>query len=123
MDSRDTINRRDFLVRTAGAAGTTSALVSPAHAQTSDPPPFHQPLIDSWKKPVSDVADVDLAKVAPELASESVKERHQIYCFLLMKLLVRFWNGNKRGPLGEYPRRVAQREAREPTHRYRGDMI
>ena len=43
-----------------------------------------------------------------------------------MKLMVRFWNGNKRGPLGSYPRRVKQMEAvqpLQPTQRYRGDMI
>ena len=43
-----------------------------------------------------------------------------------MKLIVRFWNGNKRGPLGTYPLRGRQiepaRRAGKPQ-RYRGDMI
>jgi tRNA(Arg) A34 adenosine deaminase TadA len=124
MRNRDGVNRRDFLVTTAGAATTASALtgasLTPAHGQAPGAPPFHEPLIDYWKKPVSDLAQV---KLPDELEKVSVQERHQIYCFLLMKLMVRFWNGNKRGPLGDYPRRVAQREARDPTHRYRGDMI
>jgi tRNA(Arg) A34 adenosine deaminase TadA len=40
-----------------------------------------------------------------------------------MKLIVRFWNGNKRGPLGSYPQRVKQMKAAQPTQRHRGDMI
>jgi tRNA(Arg) A34 adenosine deaminase TadA len=127
MDGDSTINRRDFLVTTAGAAGTTGALtglpLTPAYGRETPPPPFHEPLIEYWEQPVSDVAEVDLKKAAPELADPAVRERHQIYCYLLMKLMVRFWNGNKHGPLGGYPLRVEQREAQDPTNRYRGDMI
>jgi tRNA(Arg) A34 adenosine deaminase TadA len=123
MSDRDRINRRDFLVTTAGAAGTASVTAISASAQSQpskDPPPFHDPLIEYWRKPVSDVVDVD-ARLPSELQSDAVKERHQIYSALLMKLMVRFWNGNKRGPFGEYPRRAAQREP--GSARYRGDMI
>jgi tRNA(Arg) A34 adenosine deaminase TadA len=111
------------------AAATAAVLDAPgalAQAPSCPPPPVldgQDPLAQYWQKQVCELASVDLAKAAPELASAAVKERHQIYCFLLMKLIVRFWNGNKHGPLGEYPRRVAQREARDPTNRYRGDMI
>jgi len=59
--------------------------------------------------------NVDFGAAAPELANEAVKERHQIYCHLLMKLMVRFWNGNKRGPFGSYPRRIKQIEAVQPV--------
>jgi tRNA(Arg) A34 adenosine deaminase TadA len=43
-----------------------------------------------------------------------------------MKLIHRFWNGNKHGPLGSYPLRTKQMEPPAPTastQRYRGDMI
>ncbi len=41
-----------------------------------------------------------------------------------MKLIHRFWNGNKRGPLGTYPLRVDQKDPVQQTpQRYRGDMI
>jgi tRNA(Arg) A34 adenosine deaminase TadA len=46
-----------------------------------------------------------------------------------MKLITRFWNGNKRGPLGSYPLRAAQIEpiqsngAGQPTQRYSGDVV
>jgi tRNA(Arg) A34 adenosine deaminase TadA len=68
--------------------------------------------------------DVDLRRAAPELTEEGAKERHQIYCYLLMKLIVRFWNGNKRGPVGAYPWRAKQIDpaAQPPNQRYRGDM-
>jgi tRNA(Arg) A34 adenosine deaminase TadA len=132
MSDRDQINRRDFIVTTAGAAGSASALagatLTPAQAQTSPPPGFadQPPFAKNWAKPLREVVQVDLSAAAPELANEAVRERHRIYCHLLMKLMVRFWNGNKRGPLGSYPRRVKQMEAvqpAQPTQRYRGDMI
>jgi len=43
-----------------------------------------------------------------------------------MKLIVRFWNGNKRGSLGTYPLRQGQidrPQLPEKPQRYRGDMI
>ena len=44
-----------------------------------------------------------------------------------MKLMKRFWNGNKRGPVGLYPGREKQKEANQDanakTFRYRGDMV
>ena len=132
MSDRDQINRRDFIVTTAGAAGTASALagatLGPAQAQPSPPPGFvdQPPFANNWAKPLSEVVHIDLSAAAPELGNEAVRERHRIYCHLLMKLMVRFWNGNKRGPLGSYPRRVKQMEAvqpTQPTQRYRGDMI
>ena len=132
MSDRDRINRRDFIVTTAGVAGGASALASAtqaqAQAQASPPPGFvDQPTFaKNWAKPLREVVQIDLSAAAPELASEAVQERHRIYCHLLMKLMVRFWNGNKRGPLGSYPRRVKQMEAVQPvqpTQRYRGDMI
>jgi hypothetical protein len=55
-----------------------------------------------------------------------VQERHHIFCYLLMKLIARFWNGNKHGPVGIYPQRALQIDAGQPTQgprRYRGDMI
>ena len=97
-------------------------------AQASPPPGFvdQPPFAKNWAKPLREVVQIDLSAAAPELASEAVQERHRVYCHLLMKLMVRFWNGNKRGPLGSYPRRVKQMEAVQPvqpTQRYRGDMI
>ena len=132
MSDRDQINRRDFIVTTAGVAGSASALagatLTTAEAQTSPPAGFdaQEPFAKNWAKPLREVVQVDPIVAAPELANEAVKERHRIYCHLLMKLMVRFWNGNKRGPLGSYPRRAKQMEAVQPvqpTQRYRGDMI
>ena len=85
-----------------------------------------QVVADYWGKQLSEVADVDPVKATPELATETVKERHRIYCYLLMKLICRFWNGNKRGPVGLYPRREKQKQSGQDPNakvfRYRGDM-
>src|SRR5262249_27774411 len=92
MSDRDQINRRDFIVTTAGVAGGASALaggtIAPAPAQTTPPLPSgideHSPLGQYWQKPVAElVGRVDLNAHVPELSNESVKERHRIYCFLL----------------------------------------
>src|ERR1700751_6369858 len=132
MSDRDRINRRDFIVTTAGVAGGASALagaaLGQAQPQARPPPAFvnQPPFAKNWAKPLREVVQIDLSAAAPELASEAVQERHRVYCHLLMKLMVRFWNGNKRGPLGSYPRRVKQMEPVTPvqaTQRYRGDMI
>ena len=92
------------------------------------PPGFKDqiPLQNNWDKPLREVVEIDPGRIPPELATEAGKERHKIYCYLLMKLIVRFWNGNKRGPLGSYPWRAKQTEPAsplQPTMRYRGDMI
>jgi tRNA(Arg) A34 adenosine deaminase TadA len=140
MEQRDKMNRRDFLVQTAGAASTatalTAAVATPAHGQTpppagSDSPPIgfvdQQTFKDNWPKPLRDIVKVDLVKWAPELSDPAVQERHRIYSYLLMKLIHRFWNGNLHGPVGFYPRRAKQlaepAPAGAPGGRYRGDMI
>jgi tRNA(Arg) A34 adenosine deaminase TadA len=130
MSDHDELNRRDFIVTTAGVAGGVTALagmvVAPAQAQTPPPPGFadQDPINQYWNKQLRDIVSVDLGKDAPELADDAVKERHRIYCHLLMKLIVRFWNGNKRGPVGSYPLRERQIEAQlAQGKRYRGDMI
>ena len=128
MSEGGNLNRRDFLVNTTGAAGAAGALagISPALGQTPQIPPGfadQAPLKKYWELKLGDIVDVDLTRDAPELANEAVKERHRIYCYLLMKLINRFWNGNKRGPLGDYPQRVKQLESAQAPGRYKGDMI
>lgn len=133
MSDQDKVNRRDFIVTTAGVAGAASALAAgtSALAQTDPPKGFdaQPPFKENWVKPLSQVVDVNFDKDARELQQEAVKERHRIYCHLLMKLITRFWNGNKRGPFGSYPLRAGQiepiqsSEPPQPTRRYRGDMI
>jgi hypothetical protein len=65
-------------------------------------------LADAWTKQLSEIVDFDPKNEARELANPAVQERHRIYCFLLMQLVYRFWNGNKHGPLGRYPYRAEQ---------------
>jgi tRNA(Arg) A34 adenosine deaminase TadA len=133
MDKDGDINRRDLIVKTAGvgAAGALAqAGVSSALADTTPPPGFadQPPLKDNWNRQLNQIVDVD-AKIrddAPELKEQGGRERHRIYCYLLMKLVHRFWNGNKKGPLGRYPLRARQLDrAQVPPDpaRYRGDMI
>jgi tRNA(Arg) A34 adenosine deaminase TadA len=142
MDDRDQVNRRDFIATTAGAAGVATTLAgTAAFAQPAPvgPPPKElpapagfqdqKPIRKYWNRPLNEIVEINPADTAPELATEAGKERHKIYCYLLMKLIVRFWNGNKRGPLGSYPWRAKQTEPvspaqpPQPTVRYRGDMI
>ena len=125
----DTINRRDFLLKTAEAAGTAGALggatLAAAQAQTLPPQGFadQPPFAERWEKPLRDIVNVPRA---PELENDAVKERHRIYCYLLMALIQRFWNGNKHGPIGIYPGRANQKEPNQAPNaavfRYRGDM-
>jgi len=131
MGSEDEINRRNLIVGTAGAIGAVagSTLVAgSAEAAQPLPPGFadQEPLKKFWDKELNQVVAVDLTKDAPELAEPAAQERHRIYSYLLMKLIHRFWNGNKRGPLGTYPQRGKQLDrAQVPADpkRYRGDMI
>ena len=135
MNDQNKVNRRDFIATTTAAAGAASALgaatLTPATAQSllAPPPEFdtQPPLIENWNRQLGDLVDVsfNIGRDAPELSHPAVRERHKIYCYLLMKLIVRFWNGNKRGPLGTYPlrRRKDRRRCRKSRQRYRGDMI
>jgi tRNA(Arg) A34 adenosine deaminase TadA len=70
------------------------------------------------------VVHVDYDRDAKDLKDPAAQERHRIYCYLLMKLIVRFWNGNKNGPIGIYPQREAQlaEKGADDTRRYKGDM-
>jgi len=128
------INRRDLIVRTTGA-GVAGALaeagVAPALAHSSEPPPGfadQKPLRDNWSRQLQEIVDVNaqIRTDAPDIAEPAGRERHRIYCYLLMKVIHRFWNGNKRGPLGQYPLRSLQIDrAQMPAfpRRYRGDMM
>jgi len=139
------INRRDLIIKTAGigAAGALAGTdISSAADGTKLPPGFadQEPLVENWSRQLNQIVDVD-AKIredAPDLKEEGGRERHRIYSYLLMKLIYRFWNGNKNGPLGRYPlrreqldsaqspeadRKLAGMEGREVPFRYRGDMI
>jgi tRNA(Arg) A34 adenosine deaminase TadA len=136
MTDQNKVNRRDFIATTTVAAGAASALggavLTPASAQSllAPPPGFdaQKPLIENWNRQLGDLVDVGFGihRDAPELAHDAVKDRHRIYCHLLMKLIVRFWNGNKRGPLGTYPlrqRQVDRPQLPEKPVRYRGETI
>ncbi len=135
MGDQEKVNRRDFIATSAAAAGAASALsagaITPALAQSPLMPPpgfdIQTPMIENWNRQLGDLVEVKLniLKDAPELTNEMAKERHRIYCYLLMKLIHRFWNGNKRGPVGTYPLRQQQidlTEASGKPQRYRGDM-
>jgi tRNA(Arg) A34 adenosine deaminase TadA len=133
MSAGKEIDRRRFLATSAAVAGATGTLVgtaSAAHAQTqcAEPPPLEEgfnlsapPLVDNWRRQLGDVTQVNFDKEADELNNPAIRERHQIYSYLLMKLIHRFWNGNKNGPVGTYPQRTAQLE-KGRTDRYRGDI-
>jgi tRNA(Arg) A34 adenosine deaminase TadA len=134
MGTERDINRRDLIVRTTGA-GVAGALaeagVAPALAHSSEPPPGfadQKPLRDNWSRHLQEIVDVNaqIRTDAPDITEPAGRERHRIYCYLLMKVIHRFWNGNKRGPLGQYPLRSQQIDrAQMPAfpRRYRGDMM
>jgi tRNA(Arg) A34 adenosine deaminase TadA len=135
--SSEGVDRREFLTKSAavaGAAGGSMGAVAAAQAQAQcpePPPPLPEleegfnlsapPLVANWPRRVGDMAQVDFDKEANELNEPAVQERHHIYSYLLMKLIHRFWNGNKNGPVGTYPQRSAQLEQGR-TDRYRGDI-
>src|SRR5258706_15528817 len=102
-------NRRDFIVTTAGSAGALMGVVPAAYARESEPlgPGFdaQKPLKDNWREQLGAVVHVDYDTDARELRDPAVRERHRIYCYLLMKGIHRFWNGNQNGPFGIYPQR------------------
>ncbi|MFB9263881.1 twin-arginine translocation signal domain-containing protein [Bradyrhizobium erythrophlei] len=125
MSDSDKLNRRDFIVTTAGATGALAGATSMAAAQPADPlgPGFDQqdPLQRYWSKPLGELVHVDYGQDARELERPESQERHRIYSYLLMKLILRFWNGNKNGPIGSYPQRARQLDPAIPN-RYRGDL-
>jgi tRNA(Arg) A34 adenosine deaminase TadA len=129
MDADDEIRRRDLLVGAAVSGVVAGVGLAPtlANAASKPPPGFdeQQRLIDNWNKPLNEIVNIDLHKEAAELADPAVQERHRIYCHLLMKLIHRFWNGNKHGPVGRYPYRKNQlEEAGLPdSRRFPGDMM
>ena len=126
-------------MKTAGLAGvaSVSADAGSARAAVSTEPPIgfraQRKFRTAWSMPLGEIVQVDFKKAAPEIADpnltmnvrEGVKERHRIYSYLLMKLIQRFWNGNKLGPLGYYPDRKNQMLPGQPdsavVFRYRGD--
>jgi tRNA(Arg) A34 adenosine deaminase TadA len=115
-------------VSMANVGQTPPTIIAPPVTNTPLPLPDLPTLYESsdlakyWDGPVSDMVNVDWTscEIPEDLNTEVGRERHRIYCFLLMKLIRRFWNGNKRGPLGEYPRRKKQELV---AGRYRGDMF
>jgi tRNA(Arg) A34 adenosine deaminase TadA len=130
MQSHSSINRRDFLLTTAGTIGGATALsATPASAQSADadlPAGIHpgDPLAQYWHQAVSHLVDV---KFPAALSNDVVKERHRIFSLLLMALIVRFWNGNNNGPVGIYPQREGQKvPGQDPNlkrFRYQGDLF
>jgi len=64
------------------------------------------PLAELWNRPVR-----ELAHVAPSAFGPPERERHRIYSLLVMALVFHYWNGNKRGAVGDYPCRRDQRRA------------
>ena len=98
MSDQDKVNRRDFIVTTASIAGAATAGATSALAQTKPPPGFdaQKPLLEYWDKRLNEAVElnkVNFDKDTRELQQEAVKERHRIYCHILMKLISRFWNG------------------------------
>ena len=88
-------------------------------ASSSKPPqpptPAGESLKKYWNRPVRDLVQV----AAPALSQESA-ERHRIMCHLAMALVARYWNSNKRGPIGDYPWR---KDNRDPGSLYLGHNI
>lgn len=68
------------------------------------PRPREGPLNDYWDKPVK-----DLVLLATPVLDAGQQERHTIFSLLTMALVAEYWNGNKRGNLGEYPWREQQK--------------
>src|SRR2546426_1005726 len=98
------LGRRSFMTNAGLMTAGASVLLQgggPAYAQEQalpldlDP---NSPIALAWRKQVSAVTTVNLDHDAPELKTEAVRERHRIYCLLLMALIRRFWNGNNKGP-------------------------
>ena len=127
MSAGGEMDRRKFLAGSAGASGALVGAASAAQAQSREPPSLEEgfnlsapPLVNNWRKQLGDVTQINFDKEAGELNHPAVQERHRIYSYLLMKLIHRFWNGNKNGPLRN-PQRTKQLE-KGRTDRYGGDI-
>lgn len=80
---------------------------------TMHPPrPAEGPLNDYWDRDFNEVVLLPVPQF-----DDADKERHQFYCYLLMALIARYCNGNKRGKDGKYPGRERQRR---PDGQYMG---
>ena len=64
--------------------------------------PTSKALTGYWSLPVQNLVQVS------NTFSDGMKERHQIYCRLVMALVAAYWNGNSRGRGGKYPWRRKQ---------------
>jgi hypothetical protein len=122
MSAGGEMDRRKFLAGSAGASGALVGAASAAQAQSREPPSLEEgfnlsapPLVNHWRKQLGDVTQINFDKEAGELNHPAVQERHRIYSYLLMKLIHRFWNGNKNGPLGTYPQRTAISDTTSPV--------
>ncbi|ALA57801.1 deaminase [Nitrospira moscoviensis] len=129
MDAITRITRRSFLARTATIAGGAGLTLAGGHfssANAASPVPGDlqpdSPIAKNWENPLHMIATIE-SNVADSLGAPSCLERHKIYCLLLMKLIHRFWNGNKYGPFGTYPQRNKQIEYKHNSYtRYKGDL-
>lgn len=65
---------------------------------TPAPPIDNDKLKEYWDKPVS-----ELCELPPHEMSSGEKERHRLYCLLLMAVTHHYWNGLKKGREGTYP--------------------
>jgi hypothetical protein len=70
---------------------------------------------------LSEIARVNLGA---EFDEEEVRERHRIYCHLLMKLIHRFWSthAGRSEPIRSAPNRSRSQGA-DGKNVYRGDLI
>jgi tRNA(Arg) A34 adenosine deaminase TadA len=64
----------------------------------SPPPAVDGPLKERWNQTVGELTELPSLNL-----DEGQKERHRIYCLLLMSLVDFYWNPLKRGRQGKYP--------------------
>jgi len=136
-NSEPKLTRRSFLANSAKVAAgfTLTQYVPTLYArdcfghQTTLPDDIDcaLPIGRHWDRSLADVASLDPFIEEPQLAEPAVRERHKIFTLVLMKLVHRFFNGNKLGPAGEYGQRPKQRLGALPGKdnrligRYQGD--
>lgn len=89
----------DLLTNDATAADFVAENTPSVHP----PLPGEGRLKEFWDEPVRTLVSLPL----PRFEATEI-ERHTLYCGLLSKLIVHYWNGNKRGKEGKYPWRSAQ---------------